>query len=119
MHRQLKKAWYVHFKNYIWYAQYALRAVFLWLRVFCVVCQVSLICTESFVPLGLGGAFVTDEAQKWIALTPTAAYCCRNTYCLQRGSTACEVKREYLQLHSEKTVRRSKIMKEMNLKTFT
>lgn len=43
-------------------------------------CQVSLICTESFVPLGLGSAFVTDEAQKWIALTPTAAVrCCRNT----------------------------------------
>lgn len=42
-------------------------------------CQVSLICTESFVPPGLGGAFVTDEAQKWIALTPSVVLYCRNT----------------------------------------
>ena len=34
--------------------------------------------------LGLGGAFVTDEAQKRIALT-TLVRCCRNTYCLQHG----------------------------------
>lgn len=47
--------------------------------VFDVVCQISSICTESFVPPGLGGAFVTDEAEKWIALTPSAVPCCRNT----------------------------------------
>lgn len=61
------------------------------------------------MPLGLGGALVKDEAQKWIALTPTVVYCGRNIYCLQHGSTTCEVtsemEREYLQLHSEKTIR--------------
>lgn len=56
------------------------------------VCQVSLICTESFVPLGLGGAFVTDKAQKWIALTPAVA--AAGIHCLQPGSTVCEVTSE-------------------------
>lgn len=69
---------------------------------------VRLVCTKSFVfvvGMGIlcsvsgkaeyalrvsclwvwGGAFVTDEAQKWIALTPTAVRCVRNTNCLQRG----------------------------------
>ena len=43
------------------------------------------------MPLGVGRAFVTDEAQTWIALTPTVVRYCRNAYCLQHGLTLFEV----------------------------
>lgn len=56
------------------------------------------------MPLGLVGALVKDEAQKWIALTPTAVCCCRNNYCLQQYMKPSQ-KGEYLQLHSEKIIR--------------
>ena len=75
-------------------------------------CQVSLICTESFVALGLGKAFVTDKAQKWIALTLTVVCCCGNTL-----FTACVKSHQCFTERQRSETIRTKRNCEGNLKT--